>query len=180
MIQEVLNFTIPSLLLTSRWEATTGLLGSYCALNIKRVFSQNERETEVRGSSFGRSQVYSETCSSAHQQCGQVRGEPGVCPHCIITLDSRKCVWEHGQGGDRRRDDEFKSFSEFRNSLSLSCQEDSEPALLQVWQINRDISHDIRDNVLAGDPQCHVAWRGLLQQLLHPLHGLEDSHRGQL
>jgi len=49
-----------------------------------------------------------------------------------INNVGRKCVWEHGQGGDRRRDDEFKSFSEFRNSLSLSCQEDSEPALLQV------------------------------------------------
>jgi len=44
----------------------------------------------------------------------------------------RKCVWEHGPGGDRRRDDEFKTFSEFRNSLGLSCEEDSEPALLQV------------------------------------------------
>lgn len=49
-----------------------------------------------------------------------------------INNVGRKCVWEHGLGGDRRRDDEFKSFSEFRNSLSLSCQEDSEPALLQV------------------------------------------------
>ena len=38
----------------------------------------------------------------------------------------------------------------------------------------------IRDNVVTGDPQCHVARRGLLQQLLHPLHGLEDPHRGQL
>ena len=44
----------------------------------------------------------------------------------------RKCVWEHGAGGDRRRDDEFRFFSEFRNSLSLYCDEEGEPALLQV------------------------------------------------
>lgn len=44
----------------------------------------------------------------------------------------RKCVWEHGPGGDRRRDDEFKTFSEFRNSLGLSCDEESQPALLQL------------------------------------------------
>ena len=44
----------------------------------------------------------------------------------------RKCVWEHGSGGDRRRDDEFRLFSEFRNSLSLTCDEEGQPALLQV------------------------------------------------
>ena len=38
----------------------------------------------------------------------------------------------------------------------------------------------IRDNVVTGDSQCHVARRGILQQLLHPLHGLEDPHSGQL
>ena len=31
----------------------------------------------------------------------------------------RKCVWEHGAGCDRRRDDEFRVFSKFRYSLSL-------------------------------------------------------------
>ena len=50
----------------------------------------------------------------------------------IFTLFYRKCVWEHGPGGDRRRDDEFKTFSEFRNSLELYCDEEGEPALLQV------------------------------------------------
>ena len=100
-------------------------------------------------------------------------GEDGDNCEC----DDRKCVWEHGPGGDRRRDDEFKTFSEFRNSLGLSCEEDSEPALLQVRAGVRGVGGD--DGV-AGDPQHHVARRGLLQQLHHPLHGLEDSHRGQL
>ena len=59
---------------------------------------------------------------------GERNGEDGDNCEC----DGRKCVWEHGPGGDRRRDDEFKTFSEFRNSLGLSCEEDSEPALLQV------------------------------------------------
>ena len=103
----------------------------------------------------------------------------GVVMARVVTTecDGRKCVWEHGPGGDRRRDDEFKTFSEFRNSLGLSCEEDSEPALLQVRAGVRGVGGD--DGV-AGDPQHHMARRGLLQQLHHPLHGLEDSHRGQL
>ena len=94
----------------------------------------------------------------------------------LTLLIPRKCVWEHGPAGDRRRDDEFKSFSEFRNSLSLSCQEDSKPALLQVTCYKRPPWHCY--NIVIGDPQHNVAGRGLLQQLHHALHGLEDPHRG--
>jgi len=43
----------------------------------------------------------------------------------------RLCKWTHSPDGDRRRDDEFKTFEQFRNSLQMKC-EDGEPALLEV------------------------------------------------
>jgi len=70
------------------------------------------------------------------EQRSQVRVLAGVkftirkVPNPVNNV-GRKCVWEHGLYGDRRRDDEFKTFSEFRNSLGLTCDE-GEPALLQV------------------------------------------------
>ena len=44
----------------------------------------------------------------------------------------RLCLWEHPKEGDRRRDDEFKQFSEFRNSLIPRCEEDNKAALMQI------------------------------------------------
>jgi len=43
----------------------------------------------------------------------------------------RLCLWKHRRDGDRRRDDEFQSFAEFRNSLEAECEE-GEPGVLEV------------------------------------------------
>ena len=73
----------------------------------------------------------------SEKQRSQIRVLAGVQftrKHVPRPVDNagRLCVWEHQQGGDRRRDDEFKQFSEFRNSLVPRCEEDNKPALMQI------------------------------------------------
>lgn len=43
----------------------------------------------------------------------------------------RLCLWKHKDTSDRRQDDELKTFEEFRNSLSLHC-EDGEATILEL------------------------------------------------
>jgi len=42
------------------------------------------------------------------------------------------CLWKHGESADARLDDNFNSFARFRNSLSLDCDKNSEPAVMTI------------------------------------------------
>ena len=57
-----------------------------------------------------------------------------TCLGFFLTRISDIHIWifiTNSPDGDRRRDDEFKTFEQYRNSLKMEC-EDGEPALLEV------------------------------------------------